>query len=237
MPNHAVQRKTKSLYRVLNTPTTLYLDDLEEIVAILTELSPEGLDIEDEEYEYGSLDGVISNAKSPARNLKISTRLSLDTRDSASVEINAADMRVYVSNSRNATRGAFEAVIDILRRRRKPLAWLFSSLYFLRPVPSIDSYFLAFIMEASCFGGLLFGILSATGISTLVAPTALAAGLVAFFLLRAVGSATYYRNEIRLYKTAQASTFWQRNQDTITVTLMGVVAAALFGLLVNSLLG
>jgi hypothetical protein len=192
----------------------LYLDDLNEMVEILKEVSKD-VNIVMGGYKLNGL----PEARQVGREVTFSCELTAH-RPFIAVHLAPDDVRLFIEKDDVVSRGAFEKIRAILRGRRAPFAWLSNSHWVAwgLTIPAAGFWWALFSgLEQRNSYSILLGLI----------------GVVFYFGLVRWGFILDRKRHtiIHLRRRVEVPSFWQRNKDKIIVG----TSLSLIGLIIGKL--
>jgi hypothetical protein len=189
-------------------PIKIYIDDIEQIVAIFDENKLK-YTIETEQYKYDSLSELIDSAQEKKiKSLEIKTYQPYIT-----VEFQKMWAKLYVSSDETFTTGIFHKIDTIINKSK-------------RLMPFIYSYYFVWIMNIVIA---IEGILNKSGklfpeyIDTTISTVWL------FWLARILYIRMVTHSSIQLIKKEHVTNFFQRKRDDLILSLLSAIVGAILG--------
>ena len=190
-------------------PVKVYLDDVENIVQIIAEVSDEIL-LRTDEYDFEDATDLASLDQEFINALKITC-----SDPYLQFEFAPGWIRLYIGSDTPESRGTLEKVKAVLLARRRRLGWLrerwwLASWFWLAPVSLL---FLG--IESSAWLPIVAGIGGTC--------------LFAVWLWWGYREALYRHSVIVLKRRKEEVSFWKRNSDRIIVGIITALVAGLLG--------
>lgn len=189
-------------------PVCLYQEDLSAISAALAQDDGK-LAIETDEFEYDSLDELLSNLGDPLNGLSLKRKAPYISVDFDS----RGGVWLYASNDDLVSRGIFAEIQELLVSKRR------QSYFMLRRIVDASSW----VGAAGIGAFLVAGHWREAMLSSLLPLLS-----IAFIFVKP-------RSIINRTSRAQRKNFWQRNSDQIVVALISAVAGSILTLAATAL--
>jgi hypothetical protein len=207
-----MQKKNSSYFEKF-MPVTLYLDDLEEIIGYLKNVA-DNIFIETDEYEYKSLDELLSNTDCETiYDLELASgdqKVNILTKITLNLETNR--ILLYRSDNEERLRGGFEKIKDVLKERERTYL-----RYLLIP----------WSVNATLIGLGLFVMKFWFYLPPFVSPIA-----IFIMLVGCIGLVWYLVREknkysiIVLKRRSNQISFWKRYKDQIWLLVIGAIVGS-----------
>jgi len=214
-----MKKKVQNFDKELKMPHLLR-DDLENIEAIIKELSPSDCKIETEEYEYSSIQEIPSDLKAVNEfNLRIySPYLSLNLyKSGAFISSDSGDFKLM---------GAVKKIMDIISKRERKYLWYFSSLSsWMAPILFVIPFYLIVYLDEEIIKSNK-GLFLSTFFVSLLAIIWWISGFIFSLKRFSLIEFVYRKNK---------SNFFIRNKDQIIVNILVVVFTVLLTLFVQKI--
>jgi len=204
-----IQAHSEHLKRVL-----LYRDDIEQIVELLREVSP-NVELSTDEHKFSDVKEWADMKRDYFTNMQVKTRDPY-----VSLNLSKSSVWLYIDEDTPQSRGAFEKVKRFLMERKPPGQWLLNA--WMPPIV----FSLLWIPFDLALWGKNWALLTVTGIFML--------GNVGWWWL-AVRAHTHKYSVIVPKYRVEAPNFWQRNADKIVVAIISAVFGSLLTLLIKAL--
>jgi len=208
-----MQKLTKSLSEHL-PPVKLFLDDLEQIVEILQEVSKK-VKISTNDYAFEDLKELVNKKYESINKLHISI-----SDPYVSLDLESYGISLYIEKDEPISRGLFEKIKQILIQRKRPFGWL------------LTNWYLAGIFAGISIPLLIIGI--EKNISSFII-----LGIIPFGCIAAIWTVYGLRNQsksnsiiIPKYKN-EAPSFIKRNSDKIILIIFSALAGGIITFLVE----
>jgi hypothetical protein len=195
-------------------PSRLYLDDLNDLLAVLAPLGE--VEITADDYQADTLDDLLSLPAKPLRKLK----LDIVCLNGIMITIDRGSGLLIPSGKSTEVKAALGDIQAIFSRRRRRVAGLLASQWFT---------------VLASVGALVFGIIGVVNWAQKVHNLALSAALAILVIVNlgiVIGSALisfrFYSVIIPRYRR-DSSGFWVRNKDNLIVALASTLLGAILG--------
>ncbi len=211
-----MQKLTKSHGEHLR-PVTLYLEDLEHIVDVLSEVSDK-VSISTGDYALEDLKQLTELKRESINELSLSIK-----EPYVSLDLMPNSIWLYISKDDAVSRGAFEKIKQVLLQSRRPFTGLLHESSFTG------------LLSAVGFYPLIYGIVRGNWLFITVGIALIAMGIIWFWY----GFQDKFKRFsviIPRYKS-QAPSFFKRNSDAILLSIISAIAGGLITLAIVKLTG
>jgi len=204
-------RRLPQSYSEAYPQVKLYLDDVEEIVKILKEISNE-IEIKTEEYAFSDVSELTKTYAEDFTNLEIGSR-----NPYINIAFRRYRLSVYASEQTLAILGAIQKIKDLLRKRKR--SWI------------LRRYYLVILIDTTLTLILARGVTSWFSVAPL--PIDLLNGIVVVLNFSLIWKSYKIPHSLIIpQRRLERISFWKRNRDQI---LVGIICAILGGLFVSLL--
>jgi hypothetical protein len=201
-------------------PVTLYLEDIEQIVEILQQVSGK-VELHTEEYVLEDLEQ-LAELKSESIN-----EFHIMIRDPfISLELMPYRIDLYIEKDEPMSRGLFEQIKQILASRRRPYAWLIQAPFFTGLLSGLGIIALVFSMIGFVKGAWFSSILGTVF-----------AGFTLLWAWNGYRDGSERYSIIVLKHKIHASSFFKENLDAIAVALVVSILSLIIGYVFGKITG
>jgi len=200
-------------------PLVLYLDDIEEIISFLKELT-DNFSIETFNFEYEGFAELQKSSEDLTHSLKICSRSPF-----FEINIHGGSSHVYSSGGSSAEKGVFYSICELLKRKRRWFAHIFTkylfSFWFLVGMGSVFGLFI----------GDFLGTYAKTGNKTLIFFPILAVIFLGIYLILSYFYLIFYllKKGSLIYLSTRKNSpgFFMRNKDQLVLIFVSSVVTAI----------
>ncbi len=200
-------------------PVLLYRDDIEQIVEVMREVSPDA-ELSTDQHKFNDIKEWAELKRDYFTNMRLKT-----TNPYVSLELSERSVWLYIDKDTAQSRGAFEKIKRLLTKLKRPSEKLMN--YWMPPI--IVNLCIYFLLAASLSKKLSLNIWTITIVDVILL-------LAGWWWTRWVFQSRTRKYSIIIPKyRIDAPNFWQRNSDKIVLAIICTVLGSLLTLLIKSL--
>jgi len=198
----------------------LYRDDIEHIIELLREVSP-NVELSTDEHKFSDVKEWAEVKRDYFTNLQIATR-----NPYVSLDLSERSVWLYIAEDTPQSRGVFEKIKRFLMNRKHPRQWLLNFW-----MPNLVLYIWIFLFNLALWGRIPFWgskstVWTVSGICFL--------GYAYWWWLTFRAQTRRYSIIVPKYRV-DAPRFWKRNADKIVVAIIAAIFGSLLTLLIKAL--